>query len=102
MKKQYIVKESNKGKREELYDYVVNNYDLEIHYPYTKNKFIDSNFPFVIDFKENSFWVCKSITCCACESAAGRIITIEEFKKQINSELCYNTRIRKCNYESNN
>lgn len=79
MRTQFIVTESNKQKREEFYDYIKNNYNLENKYPYTKELFIDSNFPFVIDFKENIFWVCNSITCLACATQNKLIITINEF-----------------------
>ena len=84
MKKQYIVTEGDKKRREEFYDYIVNNYDLKILYPYDKERFSKSAFPFVVDFKKNNFWVCESITCCACASQSKRIITIDEFKKLVN------------------
>ena len=79
MKKQYIVQENNKGKREEFYNYIVNNYNLKIHYPFTKELFIESDFPFVVDFKDNSFWICNSITCLACLAQAHKIISIDDF-----------------------
>ena len=80
MKKQYIVTESNKDKRSELYDYITNKYDLKIGYPYEKEEFVNSVFPFVIDFKENRLWICNSITSLACASQCGKIISIDEFK----------------------
>ena len=46
-----------------------------------KELFIDSIFPFVVDFKEKSFWICESVTCCAAAAACGSIINSEEFKK---------------------
>ena len=56
MKTQYIVQESDKSKRKDFYDYIVNNYDLKISYPYSKVRFVNDNFPFVVDFKEKRFW----------------------------------------------
>ena len=60
MKKQYIVAENDKQKRSAFYDYIINNYNLDICYPYTKERYIKSNFPFVIDFKRNNFWNLKN------------------------------------------
>lgn len=80
-KTQYIVQEDNKMKREQFYDFIIKNYDLKITYPYYKEEFINSNFPFVIDFKEKLFWICESITCCAAAAQRGVIFTIDEFKK---------------------
>ena len=34
MRKQFIVKESNKKNREEFYDYITCKYKLDIEYPY--------------------------------------------------------------------
>ena len=94
MKNQYIVSEPNKKKREEFFDYINNEYNLDICYPYTKEEFIKSNFPFVIDFKEKNFWICDSITCCACAAQAKQIIGIKEFKN-INNESTNTNRRRK-------
>ena len=82
MKKQYIVAESNPKEREAFYDYITNNYKLKITYPYTRKAFISSKFPFIVDFKEKTFWVCESITCLACASQNKRIISVNEFKKR--------------------
>ena len=49
---QFIVEEFNKNKREKFYDYITKKYDLRIIYPYTRERFIDSKFPFIVDFKE--------------------------------------------------
>lgn len=54
MKIQYIIKESNKKNREEFYNYIKKIYKLKNKYPYFKKLFINSIFPFVIDFKDNS------------------------------------------------
>ena len=83
MRTQFIVQESNKRKREEFYNYIKETYNLSNWHPYDKEKFINNKFPFVIDFKDNSFWICDSITCCACAAQAGIIQSIDEFKKTI-------------------
>ena len=82
MEKQYIVSESNILKRAYFYDYIINNYSLKILYPFEKEKFINSNFPFIVDLKRNEFWICESITCLACAASNKRIITIEKFKRR--------------------
>ena len=81
MNKQYIVSEKDIKKREDFYDYIINNYNFKISYPYEKDKFIKSIFPFIIDFKENTMWICESITSLACASQSKKIITIDEFKR---------------------
>ena len=78
---QFIVEEFDKNKREKFYYYITKKYDLKIIYPYYKEEFIKSNFPFIVDFKERSFWVCESVTCCAAAASRGVIISIEDFKK---------------------
>lgn len=78
---QFIVQEENKRKRGKFYDYITKKYEFKISYPYYKEEFIKSNFPFVVDFKERLFWVCESVTCCAAAAGAHVIISIEEFKK---------------------
>ena len=83
MKTQFIVQEHDKEKRSDFYDYVMQNYDINEQYPFEKEKFVASNFPFVIDFKDNIFWVCESVTCCAAAAANKAIITIDEFKKTL-------------------
>lgn len=80
MKKQYIIQESDKAKREEFYEYIINNFDLFVEFD--KTHMINSSFPFVVDFKEKNFWVCESVTCCACASQKKRILTIKEFKER--------------------
>ena len=83
MKKQYIVKESNKKKREEFYNYIKKTYKLKNCYPYFKKSFVNNSFPFVIDFEDNSFWICKSVTCCACAASQNVIYSINEFKELV-------------------
>ena len=80
MKTQYIVNVVSKEERKNFYEYIVNTYKLNMYYPFSKRRFINSNFPFVIDFKEKSFWVCESITCCACAAQTNNIFTINQFK----------------------
>lgn len=77
MNKQFIVTESDKNKRKEFYDYIVNKYHLDIWYPYDRDSFSKNKYPFVIDFKNNKLWICESITCLAC----AKIITIADFKR---------------------
>ena len=83
MRKQFIVKESNKKNREEFYDYITCKYKLDVEYPYTKDEFIESSFPFVVDFEENNFWICDSVTCCACAASQHVMFSIDDFKKMI-------------------
>lgn len=83
MRKQFIVKESNKKNREEFYNFIKNNYELKNEYPYYKKLFVDSSFPFVIDFEEKIFWICDSVTCCACAASQNVMFTIDEFKKLV-------------------
>ena len=85
MKKQFIVEESDMQKREKFYDYIINTYDFDILYPYTKERFVSSHFPFIVDFKKNQFWVCESVTCCAAAATCKAIITINEFMLTTNN-----------------
>ena len=80
---QFNVQESDKVKRKEFYEYIKKTYKLKNWYPYRKSKFISSNFPFVVDFKEKMFWVCESITCCAMAAQQHVIFTIDEFKEMV-------------------
>ena len=75
-KKQYMISVP-KEKREEFYNYIVNNYSLKQHF--TKEEMINSPFPFVVDLKRKDFWICNSITCCAMASQNHKIIPLEEF-----------------------
>ncbi len=77
MKEQFIVQEPNKKKREEFINYINQQFKLKNHY--SKEEMIDSNYPFVIDFQKKDFWICESITCCACAAQAHKIISIKEF-----------------------
>ena len=81
MKTQYIVQEESIQKREEFFNYIMNNYNLILEYPYVKELFINNHFPFVVDFIDNTFWICESVTCCAAAASAGAIINSEKFKK---------------------
>lgn len=44
---------------------------------------IKSIFPFIVDLSTNEFWVCESITCCACASQNKQIISDDEFYELI-------------------
>ena len=78
-KHQFIVRESDKDKRKEFYEYIHSYYKLKDLF-YNKKDMIDNNhFPFVVDFKEKVFWVCTSVACCAAAAQNNRIITIQEF-----------------------
>lgn len=83
MIKQFIVNESDLQKREEFYNYITDNYNLKISYPFDRERFINNNFPFVVDFEDESFWICESVTCCAAAASNHVIITIDEFKSMI-------------------
>ena len=81
-KHQFIVRESDKDKRKEFYEYIHNNYKLKDLF-HSKQDMIDYNhFPFVVDFKEKKFWVCTSVACCAAAAQNNKIITIQEFKER--------------------
>ncbi len=80
MRTQYIIKESDKDKRREFYDYIMDKYNYKIIH-HDKEHMINSKFPFVIDHKKKEFYVCESITCCALAEQNGLIITIDEYKK---------------------
>ena len=82
---QYIVNENDLLKREEFYDYILNNYNMKISYPFNKERFIDNHFPFVIE-SDNTFWICDSITCLACASSKKVIKTLNDYINVIEKE----------------
>ena len=82
MKKQFIVLEKDKDKRREFYYYIHNNYEF-IDIDDKEGMIENSIFPFVVDFNNNTLWVCNSITCCACASQNGQLISIKEFKEKV-------------------
>ena len=82
MRTQFIVNENDIVKRGHFYDYITNNYKFKISYPFKREMFQKIGFPFVIDYDEKEFWVCRSVTCCACAAQAKVIITIAEFMEQ--------------------
>ena len=61
---QYIVEEKDRKQREYFYNYIHGKYEIEdvmdLEY------MINNKYPFVIDLKEKTLWVCTSITCLAC------------------------------------
>ena len=77
MNKQYIVQINGLKERKDFYNYIKKNYKLKIHN--SKYHMIISKFPFVVDFIEKDFWVCESITCCACAQQANKILSKEKF-----------------------
>ncbi len=79
MKKQFMIQPNNIIERINFYYYIHNKYNLLEHF--TKEEMISSKFPYVVDFNDNSFWVCESITCCACAAQNKQIISIDEFKR---------------------
>ena len=80
---QFIVLEGDKQKRKEFYEYIMSTYHLKKKYPYFKRKFINNKFPFVVDFGDNSFWICESITCCACAAQNHVMVSADEFKSKM-------------------
>lgn len=79
-KEQYMVHDSDIFNRNAFYEYITNKYNLLVRME--RDEMVGSKFPFVVDFKDNSFWVCESITCCACAAQKKRILTIDEFKEK--------------------
>ena len=83
MKKQYMVQEHGADKRWDFYNYIHDNYNFEEHFFDLRSEIEDTNFPFVVDFKTNLFWMCNSITCCACAAQKNKIISVLEFKNEM-------------------
>ena len=77
---QYIVSVKDNN-RKEFYDYLIKKGYMPID-RHISHDFINNNFPFVIE-DNNTFWICESITCCACATAKKRIISSEKFMKNI-------------------
>ena len=82
MRTQFIVHEHDIVKRRDFYYYIKNKYKFDMHFPYYEKYFINYIFPFVVDFKTKSFWICDSIIGNACASQAKIIITIDEFMEK--------------------
>jgi len=79
MKKgQYIVQETNNEERKAFYNYIIYTYNLKDFI--NKKELLETKFPFVVDFDEDIFWICNSITCCACAAQNNKIIDIPKFK----------------------
>ena len=76
-KKQYIVQVHGLLERNAFYNYIINNFKLNTYYP--REYMIKSIFPFIVDLSTNEFWVCESITCCACAAQNKQIISDDEF-----------------------
>ena len=50
MRTQFIISESDKNKRREFYDFIMNKYNYEVIH-HDKEHMINSIFPFVVDHK---------------------------------------------------
>ena len=73
MKTQFIIEEQCEEKRRYFYNYIHEKYNLEDKM--SSKYMIGSKYPFVVDLKEKTLWVCTSITCLACTKG----ITINKF-----------------------
>lgn len=83
MKKQFIVQEHGVNERWDFYNYIHDNYNLNDYFIDLKEEIETDKFPFVVDFGDNSFWICNSITCCACAAQRNQILTVSEFKEKV-------------------
>ena len=86
MKKQFIVQECGVKERWDFYNYVRDNFSL-CEYCDLSIEIEKDKFPFVIDFSNNSFWICNSITCCACAFQKKQIISVSEFKEKVRKRI---------------
>ena len=84
MKRQYIIKCSNKTERKELYDYLIENGYKPVE-NFKNRDFINNHFPFVIE-PNKTFWVCESVTCCAIASMRNIMITVNDYYEIIKNE----------------
>ena len=80
-KKQYTVQVSGPTNRKEFIKLIKNNFKLK--FLFDEEYMINSKFPFIVDLKDKTFWVCESITCCACAAQNNQILSIEEFKNNM-------------------
>ena len=78
-KEQYMVHDSDIFNRNAFYEYIINKYNLLVRME--RDEMVGSKFPFVVDLKDKSFWVCESVTCCACAAQKKKILTIEKFNE---------------------
>ena len=83
MKKQFTVQEHGVDKRWDFYNYIHDNFCLDDHFYDLVGEIETDKFTFVVDFSDNSFWICNSITCCACAAQKKLIITPSEFKEKV-------------------
>lgn len=79
MNKQYMVQVVGKEERLDFYNFILNNF--KIKRVESKKSMINSTFPFVVDFENNIFWVCNSITCCSLAQQNNKFLSKNEFKK---------------------
>ena len=82
MKKQFIVQEHGIDARWDFYNYIHDNFSLYEYYDMTEEIEADK-FPFVVDFEDNSFWICSSVTCCACAAQRKQILPVDDFKEKV-------------------
>lgn len=82
MSNQYFVQEHGYYERAAFYDYIHNNFKVKDKF-FNRDRMCTSNFPFVVDFSDNFLTVCESITCCALAAQRKRIISVDEFKKEV-------------------
>lgn len=75
---QYIVSISDMDERIDFYNDILKRYELT---DLLRDGDIESRFPFVVDFNNNTFWVCTSITCLAAAAQCGKIMTIKQFRE---------------------
>jgi len=80
--KQYFVQIKGYYERAAFYDYIHKRFKVKDIF-FNKDKMASSNFPFVIDFEKNFLTVVESITVCACAAQNKRIISEDEFKKEV-------------------
>lgn len=86
MKKQFIIQELNKERREQLINYILSHYKMKKNHGQSKEYMLNSKFPLVIDFEEKYFFALESITCCAIASQNKSIISFEQFLKYVNQD----------------
>ncbi len=80
MKKRYVVSVHGKDSRRTFFKYILENYKLKIDLDII-DLIDDTEYPFVVDFKDKVLWICNSICCCRGFAFNNEIITEKEFKK---------------------
>lgn len=80
---QYLVSEGDIKKREAFYNYMVSLGYSDVIYHKSKIHILNSSFPFIIEPHRKGISVLESITCCAFAQQFNMIISIDEFKKEM-------------------